>query len=137
MRKFLLSFIVIGVFGIYALREDDDKPKIIVQAPIVSPKPITSNNKYRDGQYTGPVTDALYGNVQVKATISGGKLVDVVFLDYPKDRSTSREISNQAMPILKSEAISAQSAQVDVVSGATQTSRAFIESLTAALNDAI
>lgn len=91
---------------------------------------------YKDGAYLGVVADAFYGNVQVKATISGGKITNVVFLDYPHDRQTSREINSQAMPILKQEAIQIQTANVDIVSGATQTSLAFVHSLQSALNQA-
>ena len=93
----------------------------------------STGGAYKDGVYTGPVTDAFYGNVQVQATIQGGKITDVTFLDYPHDRGTSVYINSQATPYLKQEAIQAQSANVDVVSGATQTSLAFIKSLTAAL----
>lgn len=133
MKKIALSFIVIGIFGIYALWD-----RSATAVPVVPTTPsITISRRYKDGTYTGPVTDALYGNVQVKVTISGGRITDVIFLDYPQDRSTSREINAKAMPLLKSEAIAAQSAQVDIVSGATQTSRAFIESLKDALNGAI
>ncbi len=95
-----------------------------------------SNNAvlaYQDGEYTGPIIDAYYGDVQVKAVIEGGKLVDVVFLDYPHDRKTSERVNQQAMPYLKQEAIQAQSAEVDIVTGATQTSLAFKKSLSAAL----
>lgn len=91
---------------------------------------------YKNGTYTGNVADAFYGNVQVQAVISGGKLTDVTFLQYPNDRSTSIEINTQAMPYLKQEAIKAQIAQVDIITGATQTSRAFIESLQSALDQA-
>ena len=72
----------------------------------------------------------------MKAVISGGKLTDVVFLQYPTDRGTSARISQTSMPVLKSEAISAQSANVSIVSGATQTSQAFTESLNVALTQA-
>jgi uncharacterized protein with FMN-binding domain len=95
-----------------------------------------SNNAvlaYQDGEYTGPIIDAYYGDVQVKAVIEGGKLVDVVFLDYPHDRKTSERVNQQAMPYLKQEAIQAQSSEVDIVTGATQTSLAFKKSLSAAL----
>jgi uncharacterized protein with FMN-binding domain len=91
---------------------------------------------YKDGQYDGAAADAYYGFVQVRAIIQDGKLIDVQFLSYPSDRSHSVEINNYAMPILKSEAIKAQSVQVNIVSGATNTSRAFIESLSSALNQA-
>lgn len=93
-------------------------------------------SKYKDGSYTGSVADAFYGNIQVKVTISGGKITAVDFLQYPNDRPQSQYINSQAMPYLKQEAIQAQSAQVDGVSGATDTSQAFIQSLTAALNKA-
>lgn len=91
---------------------------------------------YKDGTYIGNVADAYYGNVQVKIDITGGKIADVIFLQYPNDRQTSVEINNQAMPYLKSEAIQAQNASVDGVSGATETSQAFIESLASALAQA-
>ncbi len=91
---------------------------------------------YTDGTYTGLPADAYYGLIQVQATIQGGKLTDVVFLQHPSDRRTSQYINGQAMPILKSEAIQAQSANVDIVSGATDSSMAFQQSLGDALAQA-
>lgn len=105
-------------------------------APVQTPVITKPKGLYADGSYTGSVADAYYGLVQVRATISGGKLTDVQFLQYPNDRSTSREINSQAMPLLKQEAIAAQSARVDGVSGATDTSAAFVESLGVALGKA-
>lgn len=98
--------------------------------------PIPSHSGYKDGQFTGNSADAYYGNIQVKVTISGGKITDVQFLDYPHDRGTSIMINSQAMPYLKSEAIAAQNAQVDIVSGATDSSLAFRQSLQSALDQA-
>lgn len=91
---------------------------------------------YKDGTYTGVDADAFYGIVQVQVTVSNGAITDVVFLSYPSDRSTSRQINSRAMPILKSETIAAQSANVRAVSGASDTSQAFIESLSSALSQA-
>ncbi|HVU59990.1 MAG TPA: FMN-binding protein [Candidatus Saccharimonadales bacterium] len=91
---------------------------------------------YKDGTYTGPVTDAFYGNVQVQVTVSGGKITAVQFLQHPNDNPTSRAINAQADPYLVQEAIQAQSAQVDTITGATDTSLAFVQSLTAALTHA-
>ena len=88
---------------------------------------------YADGSYTGSPADAYYGMVQVKAIIRNGQIADVQFLQYPNDRDTSRAISAQAMPLLTQEAIQAQSAQVNGVSGATETSGAFVQSLASAL----
>jgi uncharacterized protein with FMN-binding domain len=98
--------------------------------------PIQSAGKFKNGTYTGPVADVYYGNVEIKATISGGKLTDVQFLQYPMDRQTSLQKSTHAMPILKSEAIASQSANVDGVSGATETSKGFVASLGGALAQA-
>jgi uncharacterized protein with FMN-binding domain len=90
---------------------------------------VTPVGQYKNGTYTGNDTDAYYGNLKIQVMVSGGKISDVTFLDYPKDRQTSIQINNQAMIYLKAEAIAAQSAKVDIISGATQTSEAFIQSL--------
>jgi uncharacterized protein with FMN-binding domain len=103
--------------------------------PTPTPPP-APKGQYTDGQYTGSVADAYYGNIQVEVTISGGKLTDVSFLQYPSDRSYSRYVNGQAMPYLKAEAIAAQSANVDIVSGATDSSQAFQQSLASALAQA-
>ncbi len=101
--------------------------------PAPAPAP---TGQFKDGTYTGSVADAYFGNVQVQAIVKNGQLADVIFLDYPQDRGTSRYINGTATPILRSEAISAQSANVDAVSGATQTSQAFNVSLASALAQA-
>lgn len=96
----------------------------------------TASGQYKDGTYTGKSSDAYYGFVQVRATISDGKLTSIDFLDYPQDRENSIEINDYAMPQLKRQAIQTQSAQVDGVSGATDTTQAFTESLGDALSQA-
>ena len=106
------------------------QPVPVPQPPPAPPKPA---GMYNDGTYTGSVADAYYGNVQVQATIQNAKLTAVQFLQYPSDRSTSRSINGQAMPFLIQEALAAQSASVDIVSGATETSMAFQQSLATAL----
>ncbi|MGD0613307.1 MAG: FMN-binding protein [Anaerolineales bacterium] len=91
---------------------------------------------FKNGTYTGPVVDAYYGLVQVQVAIQNGKIANVQFLDYPHDRRTSQQINNQVMPWLVQEAIQAQSANVDIISGATLTSEAFATSLQSALQSA-
>ncbi len=103
-------------------------------SPTDTPVPTaTRSGQYADGEYVGPVTDAWYGNMQVKAVVQNGEIVDVQFLDYPHDRRTSQRINSIAMPYLTREVIQAQSARVNLISGATLTSRAFVQSLSAAL----
>jgi uncharacterized protein with FMN-binding domain len=82
----------------------------------------------------GPVVPTRYGDVQVEVEESAGRIADVVALQLPSDRRRSAEISNYAAPILHDEALQAQNAQIDVVSGATYTSDAYAQSLQAALD---
>ena len=113
-----------------------DVPPTDVPPTAVPPTSTVANSLYRDGTYTGDVADAFYGNVQVQATIQGGKITDVQFLDYPQDRRTSQRINQVAVPYLKSEAVQAQSANVNIISGATLTSQAFMQSMQSALSKA-
>lgn len=150
MKKIMLSLSVICAFLGYSLfAKKSVSPTVTPTLPssetpspspsqttTTAPTDVQTNKKYKDGEFTGPVADAFYGNVQVKAIIQNGKITDVQFLDYPNDRSTSIRINTDAMPALTSEAIQAQNAQVDIVSGATDTSKAFIESLQGALSQA-
>jgi len=92
--------------------------------------------KYKNGTYAGSVADAFYGNIQVQAVITNGKITDVIFLQYPNDNRTSQYINSQADPMLKQEAIQVQSAQVDIISGASASSQAFQASLANALAQA-
>lgn len=105
--------------------------------PITMPNTISSSvintDKYKNGSYTGSIVDAYYGNVQVLAVVSNGKITDVQFLNYPKSRQTSVNINTRAMPYLISEAITIQDSNVDTVSGASFTSAAFRKSLEMAL----
>ena len=91
---------------------------------------------YKDGTYIGSTEDVFYGDIQVRATIQRGRIVDIEFLNYPADRATSVQINEAMMPILRQEAITAQSADVDIVSGATDSSKGFRRSLANALAQA-
>src|SRR5665811_791162 len=75
-----------------------------------------------NGTVTGPVVQTRFGSVQVQVTIAGGKITDVTALQLPSDRQRSAEISGIVGPMLQSEALAAQSAQIDLISGATYTS---------------
>ena len=111
---------------------------IVAQTPTPTPAPVAQqpSGQYKNGTFTGQAADAFYGNVQVAAVISGGKLTDVQILQYPSDRGHSAQLSQMALPQLRSEAIAAQSASVQIISGATDTSQAFGQSLQSALSQA-
>ncbi len=87
------------------------------------------------GRYTGQAVTTPYGTVQVRAVLDNGKLTDVEVLQRTSG-GRSTQIDSYALPILKSEALRAQSARIDVVSGATYTSDGYARSLQAALDTA-
>jgi uncharacterized protein with FMN-binding domain len=160
MKKLVVSAVIIGVFIIYALAHarasvgftpsqgstgSSSDPSTGSTSGSSSGSGSSSSQQgstptttrqYKNGSYTGTEADAQWGLVQVKISIQNGRLTNVQFLQYPNHRDRSVEINNYAMPQLTSEAISAQSSQVDVISGATDTSEAFIQSLGDALSQA-
>jgi uncharacterized protein with FMN-binding domain len=86
----------------------------------------------------GSVAMTQYGPVQVKVkvTVRGGRIADVTAVQLPQSDGRSAQISSYAAPLLREQALSAESAQVDGVSGATYTSEGFRTSLAAALSKA-
>jgi|GEM_PF-2465572 len=101
-------------------------------SPSVAP---TQNGIYKDGTYTGNTAYAYTGNIQVAAIINSGKITDIRVMDGSQS-GTSKQINADALPVLRTETIQSQNANINAVSGATYTSAAYIESLTSALNQA-
>lgn len=101
-----------------------------------TPAPAASPPAAPSGTFTGADVMTPYGDVQVKVVVSGGRLADVQAVHLPSDRARSEMISQYAGPQLRQEAIQARSANIDVVSGATFTSEAYIQSLGDALHRA-
>ena len=85
---------------------------------------------------TGHTIQTRYGPVQVRITERGGRLVNVVAVQLPGADQHSQQIAAYAAPILQSEALKADSARIDVVSGATYTSDGYAQSLQSALDNA-
>ncbi len=155
MKKFTVSVLIIGAFILYSLMynhsslvallpnsstdsssSSGSSTSVAPNAPNAPATTGTSGSLLKDGSYTGSVADALWGYIQVKAVIQNGKITDVQFLQYPNERDRSVMINSYADPQLTSEAIQAQSANVDIVTGATDSSEAFIQSLSDALSQA-
>ncbi|MFF1677855.1 FMN-binding protein [Streptomyces sp. NPDC058256] len=88
------------------------------------------------GTLTGTAVQTRYGPVQVRVTLKSGKITDVTAVTYPQDNPRDQQINSYAIPQLKREAITAQSANVDTVSGATYTSDGYRQSLQSALDSA-
>lgn len=138
MKKILLSAAVVVAFIVYTLigKKNSDSAKTTLEStnsPTPESSPQISTVNYKDGTYTSDAVNFIYGKLQVETKITNGKIAEVTFLQYPNDRPQSIEINQQAMPVLQAEAIKAQSNQVDLITGATDTAKAFIEALGTAL----
>lgn len=158
MRKYTLGLLIGLIFLAYTtvLRHQHSEPVIAPSslsqnnsssssgaAGSANSAPTSTNNsgtsssaQYQDGTYTGSTENAYYGNVQVSATVQSGKITNVNFLQYPNDNPNSIYVNQQAIPYLKQEAIQSQSSNVSIITGATFTSQAFVQSLANALNQA-
>lgn len=89
-----------------------------------------------DGTYTGDTSTNRWGDVQVQITVTDGVITDVTALQYPDEDHKSVQINQQALPTLIESTLTAQSSDVDTVSGATYTSDSYRESLQTAIDDA-
>jgi uncharacterized protein with FMN-binding domain len=89
-----------------------------------------------DGTFVGETATNRWGPVQVQVTISNGEITDVTALQTPDSKRKSVEINDYASPILRQEALTAQTAEIDTVSGATYTSVSYAQSLQSALDTA-
>ncbi|MFF0853472.1 FMN-binding protein [Streptomyces sp. NPDC003280] len=85
---------------------------------------------------TGDTVQTRWGPVQVRVTIRSGRLTDVTAVTYPTENPRDQEINSYAIPQLRREALAAQSADIDMVSGATYTSTGYKQSLQSALDSA-
>ena len=100
-------------------------------APSPTPSPAAAN-----GTFTGSDVPNRFGDVIVRAVITNGHITDVQAVQLPTDRQESAYISDQVGPLLRAEALQAQSANIDIISGATYTSESYAQSLETALQQA-
>jgi uncharacterized protein with FMN-binding domain len=102
-------------------------------APSTATKSTTSTYT---GTVTGTAADTRWGPVQVKVTLANGKITAVDVVEEPDSNGRDQEINADAVPQLVQETLTAQSAQIDMVSGATYTSTGYVQSLQSALDQA-
>lgn len=88
------------------------------------------------GTFTGDAVMTRFGAVQVQITVADGSITKSVVTQVPWTDRRDQEINSRAVPILNSEVLSAQSADIDMVGGATITSHAYIQSLQSAIDQA-
>jgi uncharacterized protein with FMN-binding domain len=85
---------------------------------------------------TGDAVTTRWGIVQVRITVRNGKITASEAVQYPDSNGHDRQINAYALPILGQEAVAAQSARIDSVSGATVTSDGYLQSLQSAIDAA-
>ena len=102
--------------------------------PPTSPSPSASAGI--SGTFTGSDYPNRFGDVVVRVVITNGKITDVQALQLPSDRERSAYISQVAGPMLRSEVLQSQSANIDIISGATYTSQSYAQSVESALQQA-
>ncbi|WP_416976536.1 FMN-binding protein [Streptomyces sp. T028] len=136
LRRIMLASAatVSGVVMLLAL-----KPHTAPQLAVASPAP-SSSSPASTGKgsttVTGDSVQTRWGPVQVRITVQDGKITDVTAVTYPQNNPRDQQINSYAIPQLRSEALEAQSADIDTVSGATYTSDGYRQSLQSALDSA-
>ena len=100
-------------------------------APAYTPPPTHTAPAKPSGTFTGPQVDTNYGPVQVQITVSNGKITAANGQD-----DGGSWVGENAIPQLNQEAVQAQSANIQGVSGATYTSEGYAQSLQQAIDAA-
>lgn len=95
-----------------------------------------SSSSTASATFTGDSVSTRWGPVQVEITVAGGTVIDVSVVEYPDGNGKDQQINARALPVLVQETLDAQSADIDMVSGATVTSDGYVESLQSALDEA-
>lgn len=108
-------------------------PAAPAATPSASPSPSPAAVS---GSFTGSDFPNRFGDVVVRVVITNGHLSDVQAVQLPSDRARSAYISQVAGPMLRSEVLQAQSANIDIISGATYTSQSYAQSVESALQQA-
>ncbi|MFD8143711.1 FMN-binding protein [Streptomyces sp. NPDC059708] len=125
-----------GVVLLLALKPHQGHPPAVSAPRPAASAPGGAASGTRTGEFTGDVVDTRYGPVQVAVTLAQGHITAVHVLRVPSERGRDREIAARAVPRLTEEALGAQSASIDAVSGASYTSEGYIRSLQSALDEA-
>ncbi len=96
----------------------------------------TGANQSATQTFTGNAVATQWGPVQVQVTTKNGSISSVSVIQYPHTNSYDQQVNGYALPILVKETLNAQSARIDMVSGATLTSGGYLQSLQSALDQA-
>jgi uncharacterized protein with FMN-binding domain len=96
--------------------------------------PTAGRPRLGDGTATGPLIETFYGPVQVRITVAAGTITEIAEIKLPSEHLRSRWIRANLVPQLRQRVLTAQSADVDVVSGATYTGQGYLTSVQGALD---
>jgi uncharacterized protein with FMN-binding domain len=105
-------------------------------APAASTAPTAAASAATTRTVTGTVANTQYGPMQVQVTLVGQRITKVTVVQQTNVGAMSEQIDSTAIPQLTSETLTAQSARIDAVSGASYTSAGYIQSLQSALDKA-
>ena len=141
MRRIVLWLLgtVTVVVLLFGYRTSLAGPLATTGATVASSPPPTagaSSTAASSRTVSGPVVQTRWGPVQVEVTVRNGKLSDVSVPQYPNGNPRDQQINAYALPVLVQETLDAQSADIDMVSGATVTSDGYLQSLQGALDQA-
>ncbi len=131
--------VVVLLFGYHTSTNSSgtSTPSSSARAPAVPAGPSSSSGSAAGTRTsTGDVVQTRWGAVQVAITVAGGRITKVTVLQHPTGNPRDTEINDRALPVLVQETLDAQSAKIDVVSGATLTSNGYMTSLQSALDKA-
>ena len=132
------TIVLVGALFLYptSTNRTNDSPAAAARPGIVTTGPSSSSGGVKVIVVNGESAGTRYGPVQVKVTIRGSRIASVTAITAPSSGDRDRAISAFALPQLAREAVSAQSAHIDTVSGATFTSDGYRRSLQSALDAA-
>jgi uncharacterized protein with FMN-binding domain len=124
---------VAATLGFHTRSQSVTTPTVATAA---GPSTTTSRATASSRTVTGDAVSTRYGPVQLKVTVSRGRITDVQAVQLPSNDPKSSEIASVAAPQLRQSALTKQSANVDAVSGATYTSEGYKSALQSALDKA-
>jgi uncharacterized protein with FMN-binding domain len=125
----LVAGLAVAGCGSHKVQRSDKPAVVTTPRASATPAPASRSN----GTFVGRDVVTRFGDVQVSVTLKSGRIADVRGVKLPFDRPRSQEISNAASPLLRNEVLNAQSADINLLSGATYTSDAWATSAASAL----
>lgn len=125
---------------LFGYRTSTSGPDVVPAAAApatTSPTPSTtspSTTAAASATVTGSVVQTRWGPVQVRLSVVDGRITGVDVVQYPQGNREDQQINSRALPVLVEETLTAQSADIDMVSGATVTSEGYLGSLQSAID---